>query len=108
MRVFLSQTDHLSDRELYTLLWGDTLREPVKNMPRDESSAWHIDLLSGGGEEETRLYMKYYADEGALRRWPADFPDDEVPPHEEPPYEHDRHLPQAHSGAKPDESDELM
>jgi hypothetical protein len=107
-RVFLSQTDHLSDRELYTLLWGDTLREPVKNMPLDESSAWHIDLLSGGGEEDTRLYMKYYADEETRRRWLADFPDDEMPPHEEPPYNRDRHLPQAHGGAKPDESDELM
>lgn len=108
MRVFLSQTDHLSDRELYALLWGDTLREPVKDMPLDESSAWHIDLLSGGGEEETRLYMKYYADEETRRQWLADFPDDEVPPHEEPPYDRDQHLPQAHSGAKPDESDELM
>lgn len=46
MRVFLSQTDHLSDRELYTHLWGDTLREPVKDMRRDESSAWHIDSLA--------------------------------------------------------------
>ncbi|MET0650029.1 MAG: hypothetical protein ABW208_25760 [Pyrinomonadaceae bacterium] len=35
MRVFLSQTDHLSNCELYTLLWGDTLRESVKNMPLD-------------------------------------------------------------------------
>ena len=108
MRVFLSQTDHLSDRELYTQLWDDTLREPVKDMPRDESSAWHIHFLSGGGEEDTRLYMKYYADEETRRRWLADFPDDEMPPHEEPPYDRDRHLPQAHSGAKPDESDELM
>jgi hypothetical protein len=108
MRVFLSQTDHLSDRELYTLLWGDTLREPVKNMPLDESSAWHIDLLGGGGEEDTRLYMKYYADEETRRRWLVDFPDDEMPLREEPPYDRDRHLPQAHSGAKPDENDELM
>lgn len=104
MGVFLSQTDHLSDRELYTLLWGDSLREPVKNMPLDESSAWHIDLLGSGGEEDTRLYMKYYADEETRRRWLADFPDDEVPPHGEPPYDRDRHLPQAHSGAKPDGS----
>jgi hypothetical protein len=108
MRVFLSQTDHLSDRELYTLLWSDTLQESVKDMPLDESSAWHIDLLSGGGEEGTRLYMKYYADEETRQRWLTDFPDDEVPPHEEPPYDRDRFLPQTHSGAKPDESDELM
>src|SRR5215213_620868 len=108
MRVFLSQTDHLSDRELYTLLWKDTLREPVKDMRRDESSAWHIDFLSGGGEEDTRLYMKYYADEETRRHWLADFPDDEMPPREEPSYDRDRRLPQAHSGARSDESDELM
>ena len=108
MKVFLSQTDHLSDRELYTLLWKDTLREPVKDMPRDESSAWHIDLLSSGGEEDTRLYMKYYADEATRRGWLADFPNDEMPPHEEPPYDRDRQLPRAHSGAETDESGELM
>jgi hypothetical protein len=108
MRVFLSQTDHLSDRELYTLLWKDTLREPVKDMPRDESSAWHIDLLSGGGEEDTRLYMKYYADEETRRGWLADFPDDEMPPHEEPPYDRDRFLPRANGRAEPYESDKLM
>lgn len=108
MRVFLSQTDHLSDRELYALLWGDILREPVKSLPLDESSAWHIDILSGGGEEDTRLYMKYYADEETRWRWLSDFPDDEMPPHEEPPYERDRYLPRAQGAAVPDESDELM
>ena len=35
-------------------------------------------------------------------------PEDEMPPHEEPPYDRDRQLPRAHTGAEPDESDELM
>ena len=51
-RVFLSQTDHLSDRELYALLWSDILHEDTKDVPVDESSACHIDLLSGGWEED--------------------------------------------------------
>jgi hypothetical protein len=52
--------------------------------------------------------MKYYADEGTRRGWLADFPDDEMPPHEEPPYDRDRFLPRANGIAEPDESDELM
>ena len=43
LRVFLSQTDHLSDRALYTLCWHDLLREAVKDLPPDDSAAWHID-----------------------------------------------------------------
>lgn len=56
-RVFLGQTDHLNDRALYTLLWHDLLREAAKDLPLDDSSAWHIDLLGSGSEEDTSLYM---------------------------------------------------
>lgn len=93
MRVFLSQTNHLSDRELYTELWREVLREETKQLPLDEFSAWHLDLVSSGSEEDTYLYLKYYSDEDERRRWRVDFPDDEMPDHEDPPYDRDRYLP---------------
>lgn len=52
LRVFLEQTDHLSDREVYARPWRETLREPVRDMPPDESSAWYTDLTGSGSEDE--------------------------------------------------------
>ena len=95
MRVFLESTNHLSDRELYTELWNDVLREETKAMVFDEYSAWHIDLIGSGSEEHTYLWMKYYADEKTRRQWIKDWPDYEMPEHEDPPYDRDRHLPNA-------------
>ena len=61
LRVFLENTDHLSDRELYTELWSDMLREEVKAMPPDPDGAWHLSPLGGCSEEDIQLDMKYYA-----------------------------------------------
>jgi hypothetical protein len=91
LRVFLSQTDHLSDRELYESLWRDVLREAIKDLPLVAASAWHIDLAGSGSDEDTDLYLKYYAGEGIRRQWAADFPDDEMPEHKEPPFDRDRY-----------------
>lgn len=93
MRVFVDSTNHLSDRELYALLWSDVLHEETKAMALDEYSAWHIDLIGSGSEEDVYLWMKYYADEETRRQWKNDFPDYEMPEHEDPPY--DRDLPGA-------------
>jgi hypothetical protein len=93
LRVFLEQTDHLSDRELYKYLWTDALREDTKMMPPGEDSAWHIQLLSSGSEEDNHLYLKYYADDDWRRQWHKDFPSDAIPAHEDPPYDRDRLLP---------------
>jgi hypothetical protein len=102
MRIFLEDTDHLSDRDLYTKLWGDLLREETKDVLLDQDSACHYQLLSTGAEEDTYLYLKYFADEDWREWWRKDFPDDPMPDHEDPPYDRDRLLPQATYSPPPD------
>jgi hypothetical protein len=91
MNVVLESTDHLSDRELYVRLWSDALREEIP--VHDDVGTWHVDLVSGGGEEDTDAYLKFYADEEERRRWREHFPDHVVPEHADPPYDRDRHMP---------------
>jgi hypothetical protein len=98
LQVFIEQTDHLSDRELYAHLWSDSLREETKALPLAENSACHIQLLSGGSDEDNLLYLKYYADDDFRRHWHQDFPRDPMPAHEDPPYDRDRLLPRPDYG----------
>lgn len=93
LHVFIEQTDHLSDRELYTHLWTHSLREETKAMPLAANGAWHIQILGGCSDEDNLLYLKYYADEDWRRQWHKDFPKDPIPTHEDPPYDRDRLLP---------------
>lgn len=91
--TFLHNTDHLSDRELYTELWREELREPTVLMPEDTSFGYHIDMVGSGSEEDIHLYLKHYADERTRQSWKKDWPEDEIPEHEDPPYDRDRRLP---------------
>ena len=92
LHVYIEQTDHLSDRELYTHLWTVSLREETKAMAM-AGGAWHIQILGGCSEEDNQLYLKYYADEDWRRQWHKDFPSDPIPAHVDPPYDRDRLLP---------------
>ena len=98
LHVFIEQTDHLSDRELYTHLWTDSLREETKALPPDANSACHIQMLGSGSEEDNLLYLKYYADEASRRHWQEEFPNDPIPGHEDLPYDRDRVLPKPDYG----------
>lgn len=94
IRTYLYCTDHLSDFDLYRQLWGETLNEPTCEL--DDSMgdcACHIDLVGDGSDESIRLYLSHYADESDRRWWQAEFPDDPMPKHVNPPYDRDQHLP---------------
>ena len=104
LHVYIEQTDHLSDRQLYSHLWTESLREETKAMAM-AGGAWHIQILGGCSEEDNQLYLKYYADEDWRRQWHKDFPSDPIPTHVDPPYDRDRLLPKPNydepAGGKP-------
>ncbi len=90
--MFLEFTDHLSDRALYIRLLRHELPQEIPWLPVDPLGAWHLQFTSGT-DEDTDAYLRYYADQDARRQWLVDFPDYVMPPHEELPYDRDRHLP---------------
>lgn len=96
--AYLHNTNHLSDRELYSYLFHDGLREPTVLFPENPGFVYGLDLLGSGSDEDTTLYMRYYADDEYREQWSRDFPDFEMPPRESPPYDRDKDLPKSPLG----------
>ncbi len=91
--VFLHNTDHLSDRELYEHLWHDSLREGSFIKPGNPNYACHLDVIGSGSEEDHLIYLRYFADEDERRDWASQYPRHEMPDHEEKPFDRDARLP---------------
>jgi hypothetical protein len=53
--IFLLRTDHLSDRELYRLLEGRILREPVRDLPPSAGVHEYVDLGNLAGLDAPRV-----------------------------------------------------
>jgi hypothetical protein len=92
-RVFLSRTNHLSDGELYAVLWRTVLREEVTITPDDDIGAWHVDLP--GDDSESTNFLTYYASEKDRQAWRRDVPEVVLPPRKTPLYDRDDDLPRA-------------
>jgi hypothetical protein len=98
LHVFIEQTDHLSDRELYTHLWTDSLREETKALPLAANSAYHIQLLGSCSEEDMAALSQVLRGRRLSRQWRKDWPKDPIPRHEDLPYDRDRLLPKLDYG----------
>lgn len=94
-RFFFHDTDHLSDRELYTLLMDEWLDEPTADIPLEAETNTHLNLaeLNANGLTHEEIWLRYYADEADQKFWHEADPDFVFPPHEDPPYDRDRFLP---------------
>ncbi|MDX1965004.1 MAG: hypothetical protein SFX18_17795 [Pirellulales bacterium] len=86
-RIVLDFTDHLSDRELYCVIYRDILPSEEKKLD-GHGSYLHWDCSDMGDSAET--WLTYYASEEDRRRWAEEF-GDELPPVAIPP--HPRDLP---------------
>ena len=98
LHVYLHNTNHLSDRELYVQLWSESLREEMVLQPDDANYACYIDMIGSGSEEGIKIYLKYYADEDERHRWATEWSNEPVPESERHPFDRDRHLPQSRQG----------
>jgi hypothetical protein len=92
IRCFLHDTDHLSDRELYTSLWTDGLREKTPDLSR-LGGAWHTSPVGSCTDQDIATFLNYYASKKERRRWKKDFPSDVLPPRCPLAYDRDRTLP---------------
>lgn len=95
MRVFLSFTNHLNDRELYTRLVTVFLPEEADIAPEGSGFNTFISVVGTSSEEDIQNYLTYYADESERESWQLDFPDMIIPPHTELPFDRDQFLPEA-------------
>ena len=92
IRCFLHDTDHLSDRELYTWLCTDGLREETPDLSQ-LGGAWHTSPIGSCTDRDIAIYLKYYATKKDRRRWKKEFPNDQLPAHCPLPYNRDKNLP---------------
>ncbi|MEM9351460.1 MAG: hypothetical protein AAGA92_00445 [Planctomycetota bacterium] len=87
--VVLDFTDHLSDRELYRILFRDILPAQEKRIKRSKSYL-HWDCANT--DDDPTTWLRYYASEEDRESWARET-GEELPPVDQPPYR--RRLPRA-------------
>jgi len=86
VHCFLEHTDHLSDREMYEWLWTNGLREETPNLTQI-GGAWHMSPIGSCYDEDTVIFLMYYASEKEREQWQKEFPSDVLPPRCPLPYD---------------------
>ncbi len=87
-RIILDFTDHLSDRQLYTLICRDILLSCEKKID-SPGNYLHWDCADASGDPD--IWLRYYATPEERRWWAEISPNQLLPPAERPP--HPRLLP---------------
>ena len=91
-KIYLDNTDHLSDRSLY----GKIVSELLPRTFAVGGDDWDLHDFAAAFDEETRqIYLAFYADDAQREIWGEDSDFElPVPPRRARLYDRDRHLPQ--------------
>jgi len=92
-RFWLSNTNHTGDRELYAWLHDVWFNQAVADIPPEAEWNTRIDVTEYA-EDHSALWLRFYAADEEREQWALDFPEDAIPPREDPPFDRDRWLPE--------------
>ena len=81
-RIVLDYTHHLSDRDLYRLIYRDILPSLEKKIERTRT---YLHWLCIDAEADVDIWLRYYASQEEREGWAMES-DKELPPSELPPY----------------------
>lgn len=84
-RIVLESTDHLTDRQLYCLIYRDILPSEEKKID-SKKNYLHWDCADMSERQET--WLCYYASEKERQAWAEDH-EEPLPPNKSPPYPRD-------------------
>jgi hypothetical protein len=90
---YVLHTDHLSDRDLYAGLWERGLRDPAGRPGRNPRGGWFHDFPGSWGDDDMRLWLRYYASDEERAKHAQDGPKETIPPKEKPCCNRDWRLP---------------
>jgi hypothetical protein len=80
-RIVLDFTEHLTDRQLYCVIYRDILPSPEKKIEPSQRYL-HWDCADAGGDSE--VWLRFYASEEEREHWASS--GEPLPPSEPPPY----------------------
>ncbi len=81
-RIVLDFTDHLSDRDLYCLIYRDILPSEEKKI---DSTGSYLHWDCADTSENQEVWLRYYASDDERQMWSEEQQED-LPPREKPPF----------------------
>lgn len=90
-RVFVENTGHLDDEQLYRRLWNEVLPGETSDIARTPRDACHVDLCDSAADP--KAWLTYFATEDDRAYWQSEFPDETLPPQQPVPHDRDDRLP---------------
>jgi hypothetical protein len=92
--MYLSSTNHLSDRELMVWLREEGLAERGPDYSKARGAMWGTSPIGSGSDEDQQIWLAYYATEKERKEHKKKYPEVPIPPRAKQKSNRDKTLPQ--------------